>query len=54
MNHKGGTGILKIGKALGIGTSTVQCVVMEPRPFDVGARSLEIIHVVLDFKNASV
>jgi hypothetical protein len=33
--HKAGTGILKIGKALGIGT--VQRVVMEqPRPFDVG------------------
>jgi hypothetical protein len=28
---------LKIGKALGIGTGTVQRVVMEqPRPFDVG------------------
>jgi hypothetical protein len=36
--HKGGTGILKIGKALGIGTGTVQHVVIEqPRPFDVGA-----------------
>ena len=36
--YKGGTGILKIGKALGIGTGTVQRVVMEqPRPFDVGA-----------------
>jgi DNA invertase Pin-like site-specific DNA recombinase len=35
--HKGGTGILKIGKALGIGTGTVQRVLMEqPRPFDVG------------------
>ena len=34
--HKGGTGILKIGKALGIGTGTVQRVVTEqPRPFDV-------------------
>jgi len=34
--HKGGTGILKIGKTLGIGTGTVQRVVMEqPRPFDV-------------------
>ena len=33
---KGGTGILKIGKALSIGTGTVQRVVMEqPRPFDV-------------------
>jgi hypothetical protein len=33
-----GTGILKIGKALGIGTGTVQRVLMEqpPRPFDVG------------------
>ena len=32
--HKGGTGILKIGKALG--TGTVQRVLMEqPRPFDV-------------------
>ena len=29
-------GILKIGKALGIGTGTVQRVLMEqPRPFDV-------------------
>ena len=36
--HKGGTGILKIGKALGIGTGTVQRVLMEqPRPFGVGA-----------------
>jgi DNA invertase Pin-like site-specific DNA recombinase len=35
--HKGGTGILKIGKALGIGTGTVQRVLMEqPRPFDAG------------------
>jgi hypothetical protein len=34
--HNGGTGISKIGKALGIGTGTVQRVVMEqPRPFDV-------------------
>jgi hypothetical protein len=34
--HKGGTGILKIGKTLGIGTGTVQRVLMEqPRPFDV-------------------
>ena len=33
---QGGTGILKIGKALGIGTGTGQRVVMEqPRPFDV-------------------
>jgi len=31
--HKGGTGILKIGKELGIGTGTVQRVLMErPRP----------------------
>jgi len=36
--HKGGTGILKIGKALGIGTGTVQRVVMEqPRPFEASA-----------------
>ena len=35
--HQGGTGILKIGKTLGIGTGTVQRVVIEqPRPFDVG------------------
>ena len=34
--HEGGTGILKIGKSLGIGTGTVQRVLMEqPRPFDV-------------------
>ena len=34
--HKGGTGILKIGKTLGVGTALVQRVVMEqPRPFDV-------------------
>jgi transposase-like protein len=34
--HKGGTGIMKIGKTLGIGTGTVQRVLMEqPRPFDV-------------------
>ena len=34
--HKGGTGILKIGKALGISTGTVQRVLMEQsRPFDV-------------------
>jgi hypothetical protein len=33
------TSILKIGKALGIGTGTVQCVLMEqPRPFDVRRR----------------
>ena len=36
--YKGGRGILKIGKTLGIGTGTVQRVLMEqPRPFDVGA-----------------
>src|ERR1700747_1195582 len=36
--HQAGTGILKIGKGLGIGTGTVQRVLMEqPRPFDVGA-----------------
>ena len=35
--HKSGTGILKIGKALRIGTGTVQRVVMEqPRPFEAG------------------
>jgi transposase-like protein len=34
--YKSGTGILKIGKTLGIGTGTVQRVLMEqPRPFDV-------------------
>ena len=34
--HKGGTGISKIGRALG--TGTVQRVLMEqPRPFEVGA-----------------
>jgi hypothetical protein len=34
--HKGGTGILKIGKTLGVGTALVQRVVMEQqRPFDV-------------------
>jgi hypothetical protein len=34
--YRGGTGILKIGKALGIGTGTVQRVKMEqPRLFDV-------------------
>jgi DNA invertase Pin-like site-specific DNA recombinase len=34
--HRGGTGILKIGKTLGIGTGTVQRVLIEqPRPFDV-------------------
>ena len=35
--HRGGTGMLKIGKALGVGTGTVQRILMEqPRPFDVG------------------
>ena len=34
--HKRGTGILKIGKALGIGAGTVQRVLLEqPRPFGV-------------------
>jgi hypothetical protein len=37
-HHKGGTGILKIGKALGIGTGTVQRVVMEqPRFLEIDA-----------------
>jgi DNA invertase Pin-like site-specific DNA recombinase len=36
--YKGGTGILKIGKELGIGTATVQRVVAEqPRPFEASA-----------------
>ena len=36
--HKDGTGILKIGKVLGVGTSVVQRVVMErPRPFEASA-----------------
>jgi hypothetical protein len=36
--HKGGTGILKIGKTIGIGTGTVQRVAMEqPLPFEVDA-----------------
>ena len=35
--HKGGTGILKIGKTLGAETALAQRVLMEqPRPFDVG------------------
>ena len=34
--HKGGVGILKIGKTLGVGTALVQRVVMEQRrPFDI-------------------
>ena len=42
--HKGGTGILKIGKALGIGTGTVQRVLMErPRPFDVGVAEASLL-----------
>ena len=44
--HKGGTGILKIGKALGIGTGTVQRVVMEqPRPFDVEVAEAAFVSV---------
>ena len=36
--YRRGTGILKIGKTLGIGTGTVQRVLMEQsRPFDVDA-----------------
>src|ERR1700751_1605264 len=36
--YKSGTGMVKIGKTLGIGTGTVQRVLMEqPRAFDVGA-----------------
>jgi hypothetical protein len=39
-----GTGILKIGKALGIGTGTVQRVVMEQqRPFDVGVAEAALL-----------
>ena len=39
--YKGGTGILKIGKTLGVGTGTVQRVLMEqPRPFGVAASAL--------------
>ena len=34
-NHKGGTGMLKIGKTLGIGTGTVQRVLMRPFVVDV-------------------
>jgi DNA invertase Pin-like site-specific DNA recombinase len=35
--YKGGTGMVKIGKTLGIGTGLVQRIVTEqPRPFDVG------------------
>lgn len=34
--HKGGTGMVKIGKTLGVGTGFVQRVVTEqPRPFDL-------------------
>jgi hypothetical protein len=40
----GGTGILKIGKALGIGTGTVQRVLMEqPRPFDVAVAEAALL-----------
>ena len=36
--HKDGTGILKIGKTLGVGTSVVQRVVTEQlRPFEASA-----------------
>ena len=36
--YKGGTGLVKIGKTLGIGTGTVQRVVMvQPHPFGLGA-----------------
>ena len=38
--HKGGTGILKIGKALGIGTGTVQRVLME-QPLSAAAQAHE-------------
>ena len=38
MTARFGTGILKIGKTLGIGTGTVQRVLMEQlRPFGAGA-----------------
>jgi hypothetical protein len=37
--RRGGTGILKIGKTLGIGTGTVQRVLTEqPRPFDADVK----------------
>jgi hypothetical protein len=35
--HKGGMGILKIGKTLGVGTGTVQRVLEQPSPFEVAA-----------------
>jgi DNA invertase Pin-like site-specific DNA recombinase len=35
--HKGGTGILKIGRTLKVGTALVQRVVDQPRPFEVSA-----------------
>ena len=39
--HKGGTGMLKIGKTLGVGTGTVQRVLMEqPRPFEASASAM--------------
>jgi DNA invertase Pin-like site-specific DNA recombinase len=42
--HKGCTGILKIGKALGIGTGTLQRVLMErSRPFDVGVADTALL-----------
>ena len=38
--HKDGTGILKIGKTLGVGTSTVQAVVKDqPRLFEAAANA---------------
>ena len=39
--HKGGTGILKISKALGIGTGTVQRIVMESRALSTSAQARE-------------
>ena len=36
--YKGGTSKVKIGKTLGVGTGTVQRVLMkQPSPFDAGA-----------------
>jgi transposase-like protein len=32
--YNGGTGMLKIGKTLGVGTGTVQRVLEQPRPFE--------------------
>ena len=34
---RGGAGILKIGKTLGVGTSVVQRVVEQSRPFEANA-----------------